>query len=101
MAVIFYDLPKVVNRRLALLDVFFTLVATAVEIASFLSQFVPLILLDGGHSPSAFTAEQLQALAYMPTVVQTINYSIYSVFLAFIASHSGTWFSGRPSFPES
>ncbi len=31
MAVIFYDLLKVVNRRLALLDVFFTLVATSIE----------------------------------------------------------------------
>src|ERR1017187_4459394 len=30
MAVIFYDLLKVVNRRLALLDVFFTLVATQI-----------------------------------------------------------------------
>ena len=33
MALIFYDLFKVVNRRLALLDVFFTLVATSVEAA--------------------------------------------------------------------
>src|ERR1700674_366547 len=65
LALIFYDLFKVVNRRLALLVVFFTLVGTAIESANLVNQFVPLILLDGGHSPSAFTAEQLQALAYM------------------------------------
>src|ERR1700722_11963650 len=45
MAVIFYDLLKVVNRRIALLDVFFTLVATSVEVASLPGQFTPLLLL--------------------------------------------------------
>jgi len=44
LAVIFYDLFKVVNRRLALLVVFFTLVGTAVEAANLLNQFVPLVL---------------------------------------------------------
>ena len=34
LAVIFYDLFKVVNRRLALLDVFFILVATSIEAAA-------------------------------------------------------------------
>jgi hypothetical protein len=83
LTVIFYDLFKVVNRRLALLVVFFTLAGTAVESANLVNQFVPLILLDGGHSSSAFTAEQLQALAYMPTVVQTIGYDVNSVFFGF------------------
>src|SRR2546428_1891296 len=40
LAVIFYDLFRVVSRRLALLVVFFTLVATAVEVAGLLNQFV-------------------------------------------------------------
>src|SRR5436305_1590984 len=44
MAVIFYDLFKVVSRRLALLDVFFTLVATAIEAATILTQFTRLVL---------------------------------------------------------
>ncbi len=39
LAVIFYDLFKVVNRRLALLDAFFILVATAIEAAGLLNQF--------------------------------------------------------------
>src|SRR6266581_7814321 len=60
LAVIFYDLFKVVNRRLSLLVVFFTLVATAVESANLVNQFVPLVLLDGGPYSSAFTAQQLQ-----------------------------------------
>jgi Domain of unknown function (DUF4386) len=47
LAVIFYDLFKVVNRRLSLLVVFFTLVGTAVEGANLLNQFAPLMLLGG------------------------------------------------------
>jgi len=47
LAVIFYELFKVVNRRLALLNVFFTLVATAIEVADVVSQ---LATLSAAHS---------------------------------------------------
>jgi Domain of unknown function (DUF4386) len=83
MAVIFYDLFKMVNRRLALLVVFFTLVGTAVESANLLNQFVPLVLLGDGHYSSALTAEQLQVLAYVPTVVATNGYDVSSIFFGF------------------
>src|SRR6516162_2853162 len=52
LALFFYDLFKVVNRRLALLVVFFTLVGTAIESANLLNQFAPLILLGGGRYSS-------------------------------------------------
>jgi len=83
LAVIFYDLFRVVNRRLALLVVFFTLVATAVESANLVNQFVPLVLLDGGPYSSAFTGQQLQAQVYMPTALQGIAYDVNSVFFGF------------------
>lgn len=83
LAVIFYDLFKVVNRRLALLVVFFTLVGTAVESANLLNQFTPLVLLAGGHYTSAFTAEQLQAMAYTPIDLLGIGYDVNSVFFGF------------------
>ncbi len=82
LAVIFYELFKVVNRRLALLVVFFTLVGTAVEGANLLNQFAPLMLLGGGHYLSVFTTEQLQALAYMPLDSQAISYDIQQVIYA-------------------
>ena len=82
LALIFYDLFKVVNRRLALLLVFFTLVGTAVEGANLLNQFAPLMLLGGGHYLSVFTTEQLQALAYMPLDLQAISYDIQQVIYA-------------------
>ena len=83
MALIFYDLLKVVNRRLALLDVFFTLVATAIEAAGLLSQFTPVVVLGGRHYTSALPPAQLHALAYLPGDLSTIDYSIYGVFYGF------------------
>ena len=80
MAVIFYDLFKVVNRRLALVVVFSSLVGTAIESANLLNQYAPLVFLNGGRDSSALTAEQLQALAYTPAVLQTISYDFSSVF---------------------
>ena len=83
LAVIFYDLFKVVNRRLALLDAFFILVATAIEAAGLLHQFAPLVLLDSGPAASA-PAAQLQALAYAPgSALSGIDYSLHTVFFGF------------------
>ncbi|MBV9382097.1 MAG: DUF4386 domain-containing protein [Streptosporangiaceae bacterium] len=83
MAVIFYDLLKVVNRRLALLDVFFTLVATSVEAAGLLGEFTPVVLLGNRHYASVLPPAQLHALAYLPGDLSTIDYSIYGVFYGF------------------
>jgi hypothetical protein len=80
LAVIFYELFKVVNRRLALLDAFFILVATAVETAGLLNQFVPVVLLGGGPYRSALTPSQVQALAYLPNDLSSIDYTIHTVF---------------------
>lgn len=55
LAVIFYELFKVVNRRLALLDACFILVATAIEAAGLLNQFTPLVLLGNGPYTSALS----------------------------------------------
>ena len=83
MAVIFYDLFKVVNRRLALLDVCFTLVATAIEAAGLLSQFTSVVLLGSSHYTHALPPAQLHALAYLPGELSAIGYSIYGVFYGF------------------
>jgi hypothetical protein len=80
MAVIFYELFKVVNRRLAMLDVLLSVVATAIEAASLLNQFTPLLLLGSGRYTSALPPAQLHALAYLPTGLATTDYSIYTVF---------------------
>jgi hypothetical protein len=83
LALIFYELFKVVNRRLALLDVFFILVATAIEAAGLVNQFAPLVLLGSGPYTSALPAAQLQALAYMPWNLSSYEYSLHTVFFGF------------------
>lgn len=83
MAVIFYDLLKVVNRRIALLDVFFTLVATSVEAAGILSDSASVVLLGNSRYTSALPPAQLHALAYLPGDLSTIDYSIYGIFYGF------------------
>jgi Domain of unknown function (DUF4386) len=80
LAVIFYELFSVVNRRLALLDAFFILVATAIEAAGLLNQFTPLVLLGGGPYGSALPRSQIQALAYLPIDLSSIDYTIHTVF---------------------
>jgi hypothetical protein len=80
LAVIFYELFKVVNRRVALLVAFFILVATAVEAAGLLNQFAPLVLLGNGPYAGALSPAQLQALAYLPGDLASINYTLHTVF---------------------
>ena len=83
LAVIFYELFKVVNRRLALLDACFIVVATAVEAAGLLIEFAPLVLLGSGPYASALPAAQLQALAYMSSDLSAVGYGIHTVFFGF------------------
>src|SRR5919199_2263020 len=83
LAVIFYELFGVVNRRFALLDACFILVATAIEAAGLLNQSAPLALLGSGPYASALSAAQLQALAYLAGDLSGIGYSIHTVFFGF------------------
>src|SRR5438105_15878527 len=83
LALIFYELFKVVNRRLVLLDAVFVLVATAIEAAGLLNQFTPLVLLGNESLASALPTAQLQALAYVPIGLSGIEYSIHTMFFGF------------------
>lgn len=82
LVIILYDLLKVVNRRLALLMVCYSLVGTAVESANLLQQFTPLVLLDGARAAPALTADQMGTLAYAPLGLQTLGYDIQHVIYA-------------------
>jgi hypothetical protein len=60
---LFYNLFKPVNRSLSLLAAFVGLVVCAIQALTGLFYLAPLLILQGGNSVSAFTAQQLQALA--------------------------------------
>jgi hypothetical protein len=83
LALIFYELFKVVNRRLALLDAFFVLVATAIEAASLPTLFAPLALLDGKEYANALPASQSNVLASLTGASSDGSYNVYTVFFGF------------------
>jgi hypothetical protein len=79
LMMILYELLKVVNRRIALLAVFFSLVGAAVQSVALLGHFAPLILLKRGHDLGV-NQELLQAQTYMALQLQGIGYAIALTF---------------------
>src|SRR5208337_5027468 len=82
-ALLLYELLKPVNRSLSLLAAFFILVACAIQGLTSLFYLAPLLILQGGSSLSAFTAEQLQALALVFLKLNSYAFDIYLVFFGF------------------
>jgi hypothetical protein len=83
LALIFYKLFKVVNKNAALMMLFFDLVSNTIESVSLLAHFAPLVLFRGGHYLSAFTTEQLQAVAYLSVQLFEHGFAICLVFFGF------------------
>jgi hypothetical protein len=98
---IVYDLFKVVNKRIALLMLLFSLTGNAIESVSLLAHFAPLVLLGDGHYLSAFTAEQLQAAAYMSLELFEYGFAICLVFFGLDIFSSAYLIVGSHSFLES
>src|SRR5271165_2501245 len=76
-ALLMYELLKPVNRHLSLLAAFFRLVGCAIQALTSLLYLAPLVILQGGSSLGAFTAEQLQALALMFLKLNASAFDIY------------------------
>jgi hypothetical protein len=89
LTLIFYNFFKLVNRSLAILEVFFALVTISIESVTLLNHFAPLMLLGGERYLSVFNAEQLQALAYMSLVLQSVGYNLSLAVFAFDCIISG------------
>ncbi|HXB69360.1 MAG TPA: DUF4386 domain-containing protein [Candidatus Acidoferrales bacterium] len=100
LTIIFYNFFKLVNRSLALLEVFFALVTISIESVSLLNHFAPLILLGGERYLSAFNAEQLQALGYMSLVLQSVGYNLSLAVFAFDCMISGYLIFKSTFFPR-
>lgn len=60
-----YNLFKPVNKNLSLLAAFFSLVGCGIGALNCLFHLAALVVLGGGQTLSAFSAEQLQALALL------------------------------------
>lgn len=83
LALLLYDLFKVVSRTVALLDLGFGLLSTVIEAVSLLGHYAPLLFLNGGHHLSAFTPEQLQAASYVSIQLFESGFAICLVFFGF------------------
>jgi len=83
LTVIFYNLFKVVNRNVTLMMVILDLVVNTIESMSLLAHYAPLILLGGGSHLGAFTAEQLQAAAYVSVQLFEHGFAVALVFFGF------------------
>jgi hypothetical protein len=77
---LFYELFKVVNRRLSLVAAFVVLVACAVQAVTTLLYIAPLSILTGGASVSAFSVPQLQMLALIFFRLNGYAFDIYLIF---------------------
>jgi hypothetical protein len=75
-----YELLKPVHRRLSLFAAFVILVGCAMQAFASLFYLAPLLVLQGGSSLSAFTVDQLQALAYIFVRLNGYAFSSYLVF---------------------
>ena len=97
LAVIFYELLKVVNRRVAMLVVLFSLVGSAVEAATLLTHYAPLVILKKG-TELGLDPRMLQAHAYMALQLQSIGFAIALTFFGgtclargYLIYKSGFW----------
>ena len=64
-ALLLYDLFKPVNRCVSLFAAFVILVGCAIQALTSVLYLAPMLILNAGNSFSAFTTEELQALAYV------------------------------------
>jgi hypothetical protein len=79
-AFLMYELLKPVNKSLSLLAAFVILVGCAIQALASLLYLAPLLILQGGNSVSAFTPEQLQALALLFLKLNQYAFNIDLVF---------------------
>jgi hypothetical protein len=80
---ILYDLLKPVNRSLSQLAYVFSIVGCTLSALNCLIHFAPLVVLGGLNSSTAFTSDQLQALALMSLKLSAEGLNICMVFFGF------------------
>lgn len=96
-AFLFYELFKVVNRRLSLFAIFVILVGCAIQALTILFYVAPLAVLSAASSLTAFTPDQLHALALMFLRLNARAFDLYLVFFGFWCLLSG-WLIFKSTF---
>ena len=99
LAVIFYSIFAVVNRRLALTVAFCSLVGSAVEASSLLAHFAPLTLLKRGAALGV-DVQLLQAQAFMAFQLQAVGFSVALTFFGLVCITRGYLIVRSGFFPR-
>jgi hypothetical protein len=76
VAIIFYDLLRVVSRPIARVALAFALVSNAVSLAASIFCYAPLHILGGATYLQAFRQEQLQSLALLSIRLYQFSFSV-------------------------
>lgn len=82
-AFLMYELLRPVNKSVSSLAAFVILVGCGIQAVSGLLYLAPLLILQGGSSLSAFTAQQVQALALMFLKLNAYAFDTYLAFFGF------------------
>jgi hypothetical protein len=92
---LFYGLFKPVNRSLALLAAFFSLVGCAIQAFASVFQLAPLVLLGGTPYSGAFGVGQLQALAQVfldlnaqANYIAVVFFGLFDVLIGYLITRS-------------
>ncbi|MEO5977815.1 MAG: DUF4386 domain-containing protein [Chryseolinea sp.] len=86
---ILYTLLKPVNRNLALLNLLFNVIQTAVLVANKLNLLMPLFLLGNAEYLKAFDPEQLYALSYVFIKLHGYGFGVGLIFFGFVCLIEG------------
>lgn len=100
LMLIFYILLKPVNKYLAMLTVLFTLVQTAVLVATKLNLIAALFPLDNAEYLKAFDARQLQTLTYLAIRADGYGFAIGLIFFGFACLVLGYLIFRSEYFPK-
>jgi hypothetical protein len=99
LIVIFYVLLKPVNRNLALMNLLFNLIQTAVLVANKLNLILPMFLLENSDYLKTFDASQLQTLSYLFIRLHNYGFGVGLLFFAFVCLVEGHLIATSGFFP--
>ena len=98
--IIFYYLFRPVNRKLALLNLCFNLIQTAVLVINKLNLLAALFFLGDAKYLKSFSPDQLHALSYLSIKLHDFGFGIGLIFFGFVCLFEGYLFFKSGYFPK-
>jgi hypothetical protein len=97
---IFYVLLKPVNKNIALLNLLFNLIQTAVLVANKLNLLTALFYLGDAEYLKALSPDQLHALSYLSIKLHNMGFGIGLIFFGFVCLLEGYLIFKSGFFPK-